>query len=146
MRPTHSLARTWSKSAVTAELLSPPAVSAVLIREGARQAEPGEFTRRAVLNGKLDLLQAEGIASIVDARTEAARRSALHHMDGGVSRQIGMMRSGLLDLEALLAYDIDFPEEDDGPIPRERIDRALADVQGQVDGTPQKRTTWRSGT
>ena len=114
-------------------LLSPPAVTALLIREGARQAEPGEFTRRAVLNGKLDLLQAEGIASVVDARTEAARRSALHHMDGGVSRQIGMLRTALLELEALLAYDIDFPEEDDGPIPRERIDRALDDAQRQID-------------
>src|SRR5687768_1696985 len=113
--------------------LSPPAIAALLIRAGARQAEPGEFTRRAVLNGKLDLLQAEGIASVVDARTEAARRSALHHMDGGVSRQIGMLRNALLELEALLAYDIDFPEEDDGPIPRERIDRALADTQGQID-------------
>lgn len=114
-------------------LLSPPAVTALLIREGARQAEPGEFTRRAVLNGKLDLLQAEGIASVVDARTEAARRSALHHLDGGVSRQIGMLRDALLELEALLAYDIDFPEEDDGPVPRERIDRALAEAQGQID-------------
>ena len=114
-------------------LLSPPAVASLLIREGARQAEPGEFTRRAVLNGKLDLLQAEGIASVIDARTEAARRSALHHTDGGASRQIGALRDGLLELEALLAYDIDFPEEDDGPIPRARIDRALADVQRQVD-------------
>lgn len=114
-------------------LLSPPAVAALLIREGARQAEPGEFTRRAVLNGKLDLIQAEGIASVVDAKTEAARRSALHHMDGGVSRQIGMLRSALLDLEALLAYDIDFPEEDDGPIPRERIDHAVTQTQTQID-------------
>ena len=114
-------------------LLSPPAVTALLIREGARQAEPGEFTRRAVLNGKLDLLQAEGIVSVVDAHTEAARRSALHHMDGGLSRQIGMLRGALLELEALLAYDIDFPEEDDGPIPRERIDHALADAQRRID-------------
>lgn len=114
-------------------LLSPPAVTALLIREGARQAEPGEFTRRAVLNGKLDLIQAEGIASVVDARTEAARRSALHHLDGGVSHQIGMLRSALLDLEALLAYDIDFPEEDDGPIPRERIDHAVTQTQNQID-------------
>ena len=113
--------------------LSPPAVTALLIREGARQAEPGEFTRRAVLSGKLDLLQAEGIASIVDARTEAARRSALHHTDGGASRQIGILRSALLDLEALLAYEIDFPEEDDGPVPQERIDHALAEAQRQVD-------------
>ena len=114
-------------------MLSPLAIAALLIREGARQAEPGEFTRRAVLNGKLDLLQAEGIASVVDARTEAARRGALHHMDGGASRQIGMLRSALLELEALLAYDIDFPEEDDGPVPRSRVERALADVQRQID-------------
>lgn len=114
-------------------LLSAPAIAALLIREGARQAEPGEFTRRAVLNGKLDLLQAEGIASVIDARTEAARRGALHHMDGGASRQIGALRDALLELEALLAYDIDFPEEDDGPIPRSRIDRALESLQRQVD-------------
>lgn len=114
-------------------VLSPAAIASLLIREGARQAEAGEFTRRAVLNGKLDLMQAEGIASVVDARTEAARRSALHHTDGGASRQIGMLRDRLLELEALLAYDIDFPEEDDGPIPRARIDGALADVQRHVD-------------
>lgn len=114
-------------------LLSPAAVMALLVREGARPAEAGEFSRRAVLNGKLDLLQVEGIASVVDARTEAARRSALHHVDGGVSRQIGMLRDAMLELEALLAYEIDFPEEDDGPVPQERIDRALTDLQQQVD-------------
>ena len=113
-------------------MLSPPAIAALLIREGARAAEPGEFTRRAVLNGKLDLLQAEGIASIVDARTEAARRSALRHTDGGLSRQIGTLRGAVLQLEALIAYDIDFPEEDDGPISPARVDRALADVQRQI--------------
>jgi tRNA modification GTPase len=114
-------------------VLSPTAIAALLIREGARQAEPGEFTRRAVLNGKLDLLQAEAIVSVVDARTEAARRGALHTIEGGASRQIGMLRDSVLELEALLAYDIDFPEEDDGPIPRARIENALAEVQRQVD-------------
>ena len=114
-------------------LLSPAAVTAVLVREGARPAEPGEFTRRAVLNGKLDLLQAEGIAAVVDARTEAARRGALHRADGGVSRQIGALRNSILELEALLAYEIDFPEEDDGPVSQERIERALTDAQRQLD-------------
>ena len=113
-------------------LLSPAAIAALLIHEGARPAEPGEFTRRAVLNGKLDLLQAEGIASIVDARTEAARQAALHHVDGGLSRQIGTLRDAVLELEALIAYDIDFPEEDDGPIPAARVDRALEQVQRQI--------------
>jgi tRNA modification GTPase len=105
--------------------LSPAAVMAALIRAGARPADPGEFTRRAVLNGKLDLTQAEGIAHLVDAPTEAARRNALRHMDGGLSRQIGALRAMLLDLEALLAYEIDFPEEDDGPVSASRIGAAL---------------------
>jgi tRNA modification GTPase len=113
-------------------LLSPSAVAALLVREGARPAEAGEFTRRAVLNGKMDLLQAEGIASIVDARTEAARRSALHLTDGGLSRQIGTLRDAVLQLEALIAYDIDFPEEDDGPISPARVDGALEKVQRQI--------------
>lgn len=114
-------------------LLSPASVAAALIRAGARQAEPGEFTRRAVLNGKLDLVQAEAIGSLVDAPTEAARRNALHHMDGGLSRRIGMVRSALLELEALIAYEIDFPEEDDGPIPASRIEAAAAAAQEQVN-------------
>jgi tRNA modification GTPase len=113
-------------------MLSPSAVAALFVREGARPAEAGEFSRRAVLNGKLDLLQAEGIASIVDARTEAARLAALHHVDGGLSRQIGTLRDAVLKLEALIAYDIDFPEEDDGPVSPARVDSALADVQRQV--------------
>lgn len=113
-------------------LLSPTAVAALAIREGARQAEPGEFTRRAVLNGKLDLLQAEGIAAIVDARTEASRRAALRHVDGGLSRQIGMLRDSVIDVEALLAYEIDFPEEDDGPIAPQRIESALSEVLRQL--------------
>lgn len=113
-------------------LLSPAAVTALLIREGARQADPGEFTRRALLNGKLDLLQAEAIASVVDARTEAARRAALHHADGGTSRQILALRDTIIELEALLAYDIDFPEEDDGPVAPERVERTLALARDQV--------------
>jgi tRNA modification GTPase len=114
-------------------VLSPAAVCALLIREGARPAEPGEFTRRALLNGKVDLLQAEAIASTIDARTEAARRGSLHQIDGGVSRQIGTLRDALLELEALVAYDIDFPEEDDGPIRPERVDNAVNELRRRID-------------
>jgi tRNA modification GTPase len=111
---------------------SPVAVLAALIRAGARQAGPGEFTRRALLNGKLDLVQAEGVAALVDAPTEAARRSALHHVEGGLSRRIGMLRARVLELEALLAYEIDFPEEDDGPIDASRIDDTLATLRSEL--------------
>jgi tRNA modification GTPase len=98
---------------------------------GARQAEAGEFTRRAVLNGKLDLLQAEAIGDLIDARSHAAHRQALRQLDGGLSERVRALRQGILQLEALLAYDIDFPEEDDGPVPRDRILRATESaVQG----------------
>lgn len=102
-------------------LVVPSTVLAAAISAGARLAEPGEFTRRAVLNGKLDLLQAEAIGDLIDARSSAAHRLALRQLDGGLSRRLEALRERLLSLEALLAYDIDFPEEDDGPVPRERI-------------------------
>lgn len=92
-----------------------------LIGCGARQALAGEFTRRAVLNGKLDMTQAEAIGDLVDARSEAMHRAALVQLDGGLSRRITALRSQIISLESLIAYDIDFPEEDDGPISRERI-------------------------
>jgi tRNA modification GTPase len=112
-------------------LLAPTAVLAAAIRAGARQAEPGEFTRRAVLNGKLDLLQAEGIMDLVEARSRLAQRQALHQLDGGLSGRVRALRQGILQLEALLAYDIDFPEEDDGPISHERVVQATdATLQG----------------
>jgi tRNA modification GTPase len=106
-------------------LVVPTAVVAAAIQAGAREAEPGEFTRRAVLNGKLDLLQAEAIGDLIDARSTAAHRAALRQLDGGLSRRIAALRAQLLDLEALLAYDIDFPEEDDGPVPRQRIEATV---------------------
>jgi tRNA modification GTPase len=103
----------------------PAAVLAAAIHAGAREAEPGEFTRRAVLNGKLDLLQAEAIGDLIDARSSAASRLARRQLDGGLSLRVSTLRAQILDVEALLAYDIDFPEEDDGPVPRARIvDRA----------------------
>jgi tRNA modification GTPase len=106
-------------------LVVPTAVVAAALRAGAREAAPGEFTRRAVLNGKLDLLQAEAIGDLIDARSSAAHRAALRQLDGGLSRRVAALRAQLLELEALLAYDIDFPEEDDGPVPRVRIQAAV---------------------
>ena len=99
----------------------PALVAAAFVAAGARPAEPGEFTRRAVLNGKLDLIQAEAVGDIVDASTRSANRVALSQLDGGLSRRISGLRERIIELEALAAYDIDFPEEDDGPIPPERI-------------------------
>ena len=107
----------------------PEALIGALLRAGAREAHPGEFTRRALLNGKLDLVQAEAIGDLIDASSESMRRLVLHQLDGGLSRQISEVRSRLLDLEALLAYDIDFPDEDHGPLNRTRISDAADAVR-----------------
>ena len=109
-------------------LLVPNTITAALIEQGARAATPGEFTRRAVLNAKLDIMQAEAVADLIDARSRRAQRIALAQLDGGLSRRIGELRNAVIEIEALLAYDIDFPEEDDGPIPTERIASATDDV------------------
>ena len=109
-------------------------IAAAFTSAGARPAEAGEFTRRAVLNGKLDLLQAEAVGDLVDATTRPAHRVALAQLDGGLSRRISALRERILALEALSAYDIDFPEEDDGPIPAARILSAADDAIGEIDG------------
>ncbi len=105
-------------------LLIPAAAVAALVAAGARPARPGEFTRRAVLNGKLDLLQAEATADLIDAGSPAQARRALHQLDRGLSTRLGELRTDLLELEALIAYEIDFPEEDEGPVAPERVERA----------------------
>lgn len=106
-------------------LLAPAQLLAALQAAGARAAAPGEFTRRAVLNGKLDLLQAEAVGDLIDATAPAQGRAALRQLDGALSARLHSLRDGLLELQALLAYDIDFPEEDDGPVSRDRIATAL---------------------
>jgi len=108
--------------------LVPSTVVAALILSGARQASPGEFTRRAVLNGKLDILQAEAIGDLIDANSHVMQHTALSQLDGGLSRRLLGLRSDLIELEALIAYDVDFPEEDDGPVPRQRIEQAAAEI------------------
>jgi len=99
-------------------LLVPAAAVAALVAAGARPARPGEFTRRAVLNGKLDLLQAEATADLIDAGSPAQARRALHQLDRGLSTRLDELRTELLELEALIAYEIDFPDEDEGPVAR----------------------------
>ncbi|HEY8833927.1 MAG TPA: tRNA uridine-5-carboxymethylaminomethyl(34) synthesis GTPase MnmE [Gemmatimonadaceae bacterium] len=106
--------------------LVPASIVAALLSSGARQALPGEFTRRAVLNGKLDILQAEAVGDLIDARSHAMQHAALGQLDGGLSRRLLQLREDLIGLESLIAYDIDFPEEDDGPVPREKIESAIA--------------------
>ena len=104
-----------------------------LLSCGARQALPGEFTRRALLNGKLDLLQAEAIPDLVDSRSRAMHDLALGQLAGHLSARLNALRTQIIQLEALLAYDVDFPEEDDGPIAATRIEEGARAVLGSID-------------
>ena len=97
--------------------LGPALVLDACLAGGARLAEAGEFTRRAYLNGRMDLLQAEAVVDLIEGRSQALRRMALRQLDRGLSERVAALRASLLGLEALLVHHIDFPEEDDAPIP-----------------------------
>ncbi len=101
------------------------AVADALVALGARPAEPGEFTRRAFLNGRMDLTEAEGVADLIEAETQAQRRQALHQTEGALARILsgwaGRLRLLLAEQEAL----IDFPDED---LPPDVEARVLAEI------------------
>lgn len=92
-----------------------------LLRAGARLAEPGEFTQRAFLNGRLDLAQAEAVADLIQARTHLAAAAALDQLGGRLSEQIRRQRDDLLNLLAHLEAHLDFPEEDIAPDTRDQL-------------------------
>jgi tRNA modification GTPase len=111
----------------------PATIVGAMIARGARMATPGEFTRRAVLNGKLDILQAEATGDLIAATSRAAQHVALRQLDGGLTRRVLALRNDVIALEALIAYDIDFPEEDDGPVPSARIAEATSAVTAALE-------------
>jgi len=129
-------------------LLVPAETLGALFAAGARPALPGEFTRRALFNGKVDLLQAEAVADLIDATAPAQRRAALHALDRGMSSQVSRVRELVLELEALVSYDIDFPEEDSGPVPAARVAGAIRAVEDSVErllGTAREGARLRDG-
>jgi tRNA modification GTPase len=89
----------------------------LFIRKGCRSAEAGEFTLRAFLNGKMDLVQAEAVVDLVEGRNRALHGAALHQLERGLSSRLGDLREELVTLEALLTHHLDFPEEDEPPVP-----------------------------
>ena len=91
------------------------AVAGAMLQLGARQAQPGEFTRRAFLNGRMDLMEAEGLADLIDADTEAQRAQAVRQMEGGLSERAEGWKEALLDALAQVEGEIDFPDEADVP-------------------------------
>lgn len=84
----------------------------LLIRKGARMADPGEFTKRAFANGKMDLAQAEAVADLINADSEASHLAAMHQMRGGFSDEIKQLREKLVHFASMIELELDFSEED----------------------------------
>jgi tRNA modification GTPase len=101
---------------------------------GARIGEPGEFTRRAFLNGKMDLAQAESVADLIDAATAGAARSAMSSLEGVFSERIEALRGSLVDLRAFLEATLDFPEEEIETLGRTQTRARLATTLERLDG------------
>ncbi|MCU7500273.1 MAG: tRNA uridine-5-carboxymethylaminomethyl(34) synthesis GTPase MnmE [Bacteroidota bacterium] len=83
-----------------------------LLHQGIRLAEPGEFTKRAFLNGRIDLAQAEAVADVINSRTDAALRGARNQLDGILSSRVELIRTSLLNISSLIELELDFAEED----------------------------------
>jgi len=105
------------------------AVLGAVLDAGARLAEPGEFTRRAFLNGRLDLAQAEAVADLIDAASREAARSALRSLGGEFSAAIAGLVARLTDLRALTEAMLDFPEEGVDALHRDDADKRLAELR-----------------
>ena len=99
-----------------------------LIAHGARLAEPGEFTQRAFLNGKMDLVQAEAVADLIHATSSMAHRVSLQHIQGRYSEKLSRLRAELLELCAFIELELDFSEEDVDFADRERLKSLLVQI------------------
>ncbi len=105
----------------------------LVLRQGARMANPGEFTLRAFLNGRLDLAQAEAVMDLIGAQTEAGQRLAMQQLRGRISTQVEEARTAILGVVARIEASIDFPEED-VPVPQpEELHPLIARAQQLVD-------------
>ena len=107
-------------------------VMGLLHEAGARAAEPGEFTQRAYLNGKMDLAQAEAVADVIASQNAAAHRIAFKQMKGGFSSELRDMRGELLELVSLMELELDFSEEEVEFADRSRLDSLLSQIISHV--------------
>lgn len=105
----------------------------LMIDHGARLAEPGEFTKRAFLNGRIDLSQAEAVADIIHAKTEKSLRISLQQLEGNLHRNIKQIRDELIDICSLLEVELDFSEEDLEFVDRESMISKLENILSKLD-------------
>lgn len=109
---------------------------------GASSADPGEFTRRAFLNGRIDLVQAEAIMDLVRAHSDRSQTAALQQLEGNLSRKFNRLYDGLLALAAQLEATLDFPEDE---LPESVIPAIRKSLQEELDGVDRLLETWNEG-
>ncbi|MBW7870670.1 MAG: tRNA uridine-5-carboxymethylaminomethyl(34) synthesis GTPase MnmE [Flavobacteriia bacterium] len=105
----------------------------VLIKYGARMAEPGEFTQRAFLNGRIDLSQAEAVADLISAENKASHRIALNQMRGGISTELKELREELINFTSLIELELDFSDEDVEFADRKELDDLIQKIKSKIE-------------
>lgn len=104
-----------------------------VLSAGVRRAEPGEFTKRAFLNGKMDLSQAEAVADLIAARSEASHHSSLNLLEGKFSDQINGLRTKLVDLSSMLELELDFAEEGIELLSQKEVAQRIQTVKAKIE-------------
>ena len=104
-----------------------------IIKSGARMAEPGEFTKRAFLNGRIDLSQAEAVIDIIRSKTELSMKSALMQSEGSISREIKSIRNKLLSVIAHIEVTVDYPEEDIEEVTAGEVSQNVTEIISEID-------------
>jgi len=104
-----------------------------LIKRGIRLAEPGEFTKRAFLNGRLDLSQAEAVADIINSSTDASLRGARNQLDGALSAKVNLLRNMLVDTSSLIELELDFAEEDLEFVQHDELLKKIDSIIGELN-------------
>jgi tRNA modification GTPase len=104
----------------------------LLVKNGCRLAAPGEYTQRAFLNGQLDLVQAEAVADLIAADSEAAHKTALHQLRGGFSKKLHVLREDLIHFASLVELELDFGEEDVEFADRDDLRNLITNIQSQI--------------
>lgn len=104
----------------------------VLIKNGARMADPGEFTQRAFLNGRIDLSQAEAVADLISAENKASHRIALNQMRGGVSTELNELRDELINFTSLIELELDFSDEDVEFADRKELGELIQKIKSKI--------------
>ena len=104
----------------------------LLVQNNLRMAQPGEFTQRAFMNGKLDLAQAEAVADLIASESKASHSIALHQMRGGVSNELAALRESLINFTALIELELDFGEEDVEFANREELSSLVQNLEVKI--------------